>query len=92
MPVKTLKRKNFGLTRMYTVLCLSETFGNRPGEENKWSMKEKGHLGLIQTSEEMEKIFSPDEKFWTGEKTKKQCWLGCVTHRLFLQAHFPVTD
>lgn len=35
-------------------------------------MKETGHLGLIQTSEEMEKIFFPKWKFWTNWIEKKK--------------------
>lgn len=34
-------------------------------------MKERGHLGLIQTPKEMEKIFSTDQKFWTNWTEKK---------------------
>ena len=70
---KTLIQKNFVWPPTLQSFAIAGPLGIRAGgEENKWSMKETGHLGLIQTSEEMEKIFFPKRKFWTNWTEKKK--------------------
>lgn len=67
VPIKTLIRKNFVWPPSIHSFALAGPLGIRAGgEENKCPMKERRHLGLIQTSKEMEKIFSPEQKFWTN--------------------------
>ena len=70
---KTLIQKNFVWPPSLQSFAIAGPLGIRAGgEENKWSMKETGHLGLIQTSEEMEKIFFPERKLWTNWTQKKK--------------------